>query len=162
MKVEFEGLDEYIVKLRDLATPKQQKKIFGSALYAGAGVLADAIRAEIQTIPTVTGVYGTPENKIDGITPTQKKGLLDGFGISPMRVKRDVYDVHIGFDGYNGTRTKKHPNGQPNMLIARSVAAGTSFRRPHPFVEPAIRRALPAAEAAMQKALDEQIEQLMK
>lgn len=140
------------------------EKIIGKAVYAGAGVIADAVRQGVNGLPIVSSKesFGTSSSPISGITSSQKKGLLDGFGISKMRTENGYYHVKVGFDGYNHTKTKKYPSGQPNILIARSVENGTSFRVKQPFVSPAVRRAKKMAEQKMKEVLDEEINRLEK
>lgn len=140
------------------------EKIIGKAVYAGAGVIADAVRQSVNGLPIVSSKesFGTSSSPISGITSSQKKGLLDGLGISKMRTENGYYHVKVGFDGYNRTKTKKYPSGQPNILIARSVENGTSFRVKQPFVSPAVRRAKKAAEQKMKEVLDEEINRLEK
>ena len=62
----------------------------------------------------------------------EKGGLLDGLGISPHAGNRRVYNVKIGFDGYNQTKTKI-PAGatEPNDRTRggkRDIAAKKSTR----------------------------------
>ena len=156
----FKGLEEYELKLAKLGL--NTEKIIGKAVYAGAGVIADAVRKNISSLPNVPPkkAYGTATAPISGVTSVQKAGLLEGFGISKMELSNGYYHVKLGFDGYNRTKTKKYPGGQPNMLIARSVESGTSFRSKYPFVSPAVRSSRKAAEQKIKEVLDEQIKRL--
>ena len=79
-----------------------------------------------------------------------------------MRDDNGFINVKLGFDGYNATRTKKYPRGQPNVLIARSVNSGTTFRKKTKFVDKAVNSAKKAAEAAMDAACSREIEKIMK
>lgn len=158
----FKGLEEYELKLAKLEL--NTEKIIGKAVYAGAGVVADAVRKNISSLPIVPpkNSFGTATAPISGVTAAQKAGLVDGFGISRMQLDNGYYHVKLGFDGYNRTRTKKYPSGQPNILIARSVENGTSFRSKQPFVSPAVRSSRKAAEQKMKEILDEEINRLEK
>lgn len=137
--------------------------ILQNVLYEGAGVVADAMREAMDAIPvdedTQMGFSGKPVN---GLQPLQKQGLIDSFGISPMRQEKDGHNVLIGFDGYNEVRTRKYPNGQPNQLIARSLEVGTSFRRAYPFVRKTVRKARKPAEERMKEVLQQEIDKIMK
>lgn len=156
----FRGLKEYELQLAKLASGSTDAA--KKAVYAGAAVIADAVRASIAALPVDSGVRGSADNLLDSVTPTQLEGLLDGWGIAPMQVQNGYIQTKLGFDGYNKTRTKKYPNGQPNQLIARSVESGTSFRRKHPFVAPAVRASRRAAEEKMAQVLNAEIEKAMK
>ena len=161
------GLDEYIFKLTklDALTPK----VIGRTIYPAADIVADAIKANIEKLPVSnTSRRGTPENPISTITSAQKQGLRDGFGITHMRQDGGIYNVKLGFDGYNtqvSTRSKtarwSNPH-QANQMIARAVEGGTSFRRKTPFIAPAIRATKAQAEKIMAEVLDEEIEKIMK
>lgn len=152
-------MKEYELRLSQLAAATPE--VAGKIIYAGAGVITDAIRESIKGLPVVRGVTATEQDPIDGITATQKRGLLDGLGISPMQVTGGFYNVKIGFDGYNQTKTKKFPQGQPNQMIARAVESGTTLRKKHPFVRPAVKSSRKAAEQAMTDTADREIKRIM-
>lgn len=158
--VTFKGIDAYVEQLKTLQNKSDD--VIGRAVYDGAAVVADAIRKEIDAIPIVQNQRGTPEHPIDGVTRTQKKGLQDAFGISPIQNDRGFFNVKLGFAGYNKTRTKQHPHGQPNALIARAVNSGTTFRKKRRFVDKAVTASRMKAQATMEKSLDENIEKIMK
>ena len=136
--------------------------MIGRAVYAGAGIVADAVKQGIQSLPVVTG-YGTDTNPLPGgVTAAQKAGLLDGFGISKLQDDSGYHNVKLGFDGYNRTRTEMYPQGQPNQLVARGVESGTSWKQKKPFIRPATTRSRKAAETEMKRVLDEEIEKIAK
>lgn len=161
--LKLNGLDEYERMLSQLSNLNTIQSVCGATIYAGADVMADSVRKEIEALPVVpANKIGTPDNKLEGITSKQKSGLLDSFGITPMRHKDGFYEVKLGFDGYNAVKTKAHPNGQPNSLIARSVNSGTSFRQKIPFIDRAVRSAKKETEAAMVAACDDEFKKLTK
>ena len=151
-------LDRYLEKLERLAI--DPREYIGEAIYAGADIVADAMRSQIQSLP-VAQVYAKDGAKISTITSVQKKGLLEGFGIAKMRKDGDYYNVKLGFNGYNGQKTKAHPGGVPNSLIARSIVSGTSFRQKNDFAGKAVRSTKAAAERKMEEKLDEKIKEIM-
>lgn len=154
-----DGIDKYINKLSNLEF--QGHEVIGRCVYEGAGIVADAMRRELQAIP-VTVKHGTEADKIDGCTPAQKAGLLEGFGISHMQDDGGYYHVKLGFQGYNNQRTKAYPGGQPNSVIARSIDSGTSFRKARHFVNRAVNATKSQAEKAMAEQFDKEVEQIMK
>lgn len=159
-KFSFEGLDEYVVRLNRLADYNQNKRIIGEAIYDGAEIVADAVRAGIQAIPVVDPrKRGSDAGKLGGITSAQKEGLLEGFGIATMIEEDGYYNVKLGFDGYNTVKTDQYPSGQPNALIARSVNSGTSFRAKIPFVNNAVRKNKAAAEKAIAEGIEKGIQE---
>lgn len=159
-KITFPGLNDYELMISRLS--KGVDDIAGKAIYAGAGIVADAIKENIKDLPIVRG-YGTKENPLPGgVTAPQKAGLIDGLGISPMQDDGGYLNVKIGFDGYNATKTDKYPQGQPNQLVARGVESGTSWKEKKPFIRPAINASKKRAEDEMARILDQEIEKVMK
>lgn len=159
-KITFPGLSDYELMISRLS--KGVDDIAGKAIYAGAGIVADAIKENIKDLPIVRG-YGTEKDPLPGgVTAPQKAGLIDGLGISPMQSDAGYLNVKIGFDGYNATKTEKYPQGQPNQLVARGVESGTSWKQKHPFIRPAVTRARKKAEEKMAEVLDYEIAKLME
>lgn len=159
-KITFPGLADYELMLSKLEDGSEE--IIGKAVYAGAGIVADAIKSSIQSLPIVRG-YGTDSNPLPGgVTSAQKAGLIDGLGISRMQDDAGYLNVKIGFDGYNNTRTEKYPQGQPNQLVARGVESGTSWKQKKPFVRPAVTKSRKQAENTMAKIIDEELEKLSR
>lgn len=137
-KIRFAGLEEYERQLSQLQTGSRE--IAGKAIYAGAEIVADTIRTNIQSLPSKTG--------------TTKQGLLEGFGIAPLQDDSGYLNVKTGFNGYNA-------KGIPNALMARVFESGTSKVPKHPFVRPAVNASRKQAEAKMAEVLDQEIKKIM-
>ena len=137
------GMDQYLTQLQ--ALERSTEETLGKAIYKGAGIVADAVKKNIQSLPSSV------------CTPAEKAGLLDGFGIAKMQEENGYLQVKIGFDGYNSNVTKKYPRGKPNSMIARSIEGGTSWKAKHPFIAPAVRSTKDQAERAMAEEIDKQI-----
>lgn len=159
-RFEFSGIDNYIKQLNKLQQSTKDG-IVGKTVYAGAEVVADSVRRAIQALPVGDG-RARDGGLVDTVTLPQKAGLLDGFGISRLKDDDGFVNVKLGFDGYNSTKTEKYPNGQPNVLIARSVNSGTTFRKKTKFVDKAVSSARKSAETAMDAACSREIEKIMK
>lgn len=159
-KIQFKGLEEYELRISRLE--KNADKIAGAAIYAGAAIVADEIKKGIDSLPVIHG-YGSAADPLPGgVTSAQKQGLREGMGISSMQNQAGYLNVKIGFDGYNRTKTKEYPQGQPNQLVARGAESGASWKQKKPFIRPAVTRAKPRAEAKMAEVIDAEIEKLMK
>lgn len=157
---QFGGIDNYIKQLNKLQQSTKDG-VVGKTVYAGAAVVADSVRRAIQALPVGDGRAAQGE-LVDTVTLPQKEGLLDGFGISRMKDDDGFVNVKLGFAGYNATRTKRYPRGQPNALIARAVNSGTSFRKKTRFADKAVTASKKTAEAAMDAACSREIEKIMK
>jgi HK97 gp10 family phage protein len=151
------GMDEYLAKLGNLefAAPG----LVGQAIYEGAKVVADQIRANIEALPTVKNKrVATPRD------PTQVEidGMLAGLGIAKKKNDSGYINVKIGMDGYNTDVTEKYPRGKPNAMIARSIESGSTVMKQNKFITRAVNKTKKEAEAAMKKVIEEGIEKIMK
>lgn len=153
----FKGLDEYVRKLENLSS--YTEILIGEAVYQGAEVVADTTKRAIEGIP-VDNRTSVPTRT--SINQKQKNGLIKSFGIAKLQKTKHFYNVKTGFDGYNDIVTDRWPQGQPNVMIARSLESGTSFMPKNPVISKATRSAKKACEEAMQKSLDGNIKKLMK
>lgn len=114
--------------------------IASAALYDGAGVVADAIRAA---------------------TPKGPSGdLRDSIGIAEFDQQADKISTAIGFSGYD-------EKGVPNIVKARVLEHGrvdSSGRTvaKHPFIKNAVRKAKQKALNAMQKRFEQGVNDITK
>ena len=145
------GLEEYLSKLGNLAYKSMD--MCKEAAKEGGKIVADAIRAELDALPT-DDKHGTEANPKKGPRVIEKIGLQHGFGVAPVRDDNGYINVKCGFDGYN-------VRGKANALVARSVVKGTSFMKPNKFVANGTKKARKAAEDKMKLTVDETINSIM-
>lgn len=165
-KIRAKGSEKYLTKLERLQ--EKGDAIIKHAIYEGAKIAADAIDEAIDDVT----VHSLPQDAkyyylsdydkdhgvmLDGLTEEQAKGLHDGLGISTMKKEDGSWNTKIGFAGYNETKTKTYPNGQPNAMIARSIESGTFYRNKTPFIAPAVQKIRRKAEKAMDMAIEESV-----
>lgn len=158
--IQFKRGDEYLMKISKLEAALKDE-VCGAAIYGAAGIVADEIRSQLKAVPSDEG-YGTASEPTRGPKAGQKEGLLDALGISSMEEKSGYYDVKIGFDGYNGIKTKRWPNGQPNQMVARSIERGTSWMKANAFVKKAMAATRKRALEFMKHSVDESIRKIME
>lgn len=138
------GMTQYIANLEKIY--QYTPDMIGKSIYQGAKIVTDAVHREINALPK------------SEVTEDQKAGLLDGLGIAKMKSTMTGANVKVGMDGYNTHKTKKYPNGQPNMMIARALISGTSFHpQKNDFVRRAVNKSRAAAENAMRETFDNEI-----
>lgn len=154
------GLDEYLKTLHVLYGGSE--KTIGEAVTAGADIVADAIREEIGKIPVDNRKWVEAGKQRAGLYSLQIKGLQDSFGVSPMRNDNDFFNRKIGFDGYNGMKSKRWPKGQPNSYVARTIEKGTSWMRKYSFMEKVAKSKKQPCIAAMIKTFDQKIYDITK
>lgn len=151
------GIEQYVKSLETLE--KATTDMIGKAIYNGADIVADAVRSAIQAVPIESSkAAAAAGTMVSGLSAAQKGGLLSGLGVSHMQSDGGLYNVKVGFDGYNTIKTKRWPNGQPNSMIARSMESGTSFRAKNPVISKATRAVKEKAERVMAETLDREIE----
>lgn len=149
--IQFKKGDDFLLKLERLERGADQ--VAGKAIYAGAKVTADQIKANIR------GLKLSGENYDESYI---KKDLEKSFGIASKRYEGSNCNVKLGFDGYGSRPTAEYPLGLPNQMIARAIESGTSFRPAKPFVRPAVNAARKRAVAVMRTVIDEEIKKTMK
>ena len=150
----FNGTEKFADKL--LALGNKGKDIAKMALYDGAGVVADALRAGVNTIPIET------TRPFNGLTAGDREDLANGVGIAKFDSADDGVTTAVSFNGYARRTEKNFPNGVPLALLARSLESGSSLREKHPFVRLAIKGAKNAALSAMAERADEEIRKVME
>lgn len=157
--IRFGKLKDYELMLSRLESGSEE--IAGKAIYAGAKIIANKVKENLNQLNTSTeeiAMRAARESIPTYITDTAKKALIKSFGVTPMQRDEDgIYNVKVGFDGYNDIKTKKYPKGQPNQLIARACESGSSAMIKQPFMRQAVNSSKKAAEAKMAEVLDEEI-----
>lgn len=172
-KISFKNYEEYGLKLQALGRHFFQDEPLHKAVRAGADVLADEVRKEINNLPEegfhkLRGhddkMFIGPPQVFRAVPHTHKKALQEGFGITDIKTDGHGF-VHakLGFEGYADevTKSKTYPNGLPIPLIARAIESGSSNRAKIPFVRPAVHRKRKEAIQAMEDKLREEIEGVM-
>lgn len=158
--IQFKRGDEYLLKISKLEAGSKEL-VIGPAVYGAAGIVADAIAAELKKVPTDKR-WGTETQKKDGPKKEDLEAIQNGLGIAKMQDEGGYYNVKIGFDGYSATKTKKYPKGQPVQMLARSVERGTSFMAATPFVKMAVTATRKAAVEKIKTVVDEKIKATME
>ena len=135
-RMSFKAGDEFALALSRLETGSEE--IAKKAIYAGANVIADKIKSNLQ-----------------GVLSDEATGeLVDSFGVTPISLDSSGnFNAKIGFDGYDS-------KGVANQLKARVIESGTSKKQKHPFVRPAVNATKATAVARMGEVIDEEIRKL--
>ena len=159
------GFDEYIAQLERI--DENSDETIKRAVYAGAGVVADAVKSELDKLPVGPYQYAPKGFMLSTITTDQLKDLQGSFGISKFQEyaygvssSLGFTNVKLGFDGYGSTPTTKYANGVPNSMLARSIESGTSFRQKNPFVRRATNAVKNEAVEVMGETITDEIKKL--
>ena len=135
-KFKFTGIEKYVDSLEKIGG-KNAEGILKYAVYPGAAVVADAIRAEIETNHKVSG------------------DLAKSLSLATMRNEDGYVNTKISFAGYD-------EKGVPNALKAAVLESGRSDRNGTHFISKTVRAVTDRAIDEMSKALDKKIEQIME
>lgn len=161
-QITFPGLKAYGDALCQLELAFDYDALLMDAVWAGAQPVADEVRRQIEAIPTGDLVKTeSGELYLSGPTQEAKEAMLEGLGIAPPRESAPgEVDTKVGFDGFFGVRTRRHPRGSPIKLEAYTWEHGTSISAKHPFIRPAVQKTRKAAVAEMDKVISAEIEKI--
>lgn len=136
-KFKFEGIEEYTASLEKIGG-ENAERVLKYAVYPGAGVVADALRAEIET-----NHHGYGD-------------LEDSLGLAKMRNDSGYVNTKVVFAGYDRKRV-------PNAVKAAALESGTSRGQPAThFISKTVKSVKERAINEMSKALDQKIGQIME
>lgn len=162
-KVTITEPSEFMAKLSKLET--SHKKIAGKAIFAGAKIIADQISSNLSTIPVEPFRYLHDGEQLSSASASQVEGLMNCFGITTLQEDEDGYNVKCGFSEYIDTNiippTNQYPRGLPAPMLARAIESGSSFRKKHPFVRPAIAQTKGKAKEKMAQIIEEETKKIM-
>lgn len=150
--INTKGLEDLVMTLQRVSD--RSEEIIDKAIEEGAGIVADAVRAEINALP-VGKEYGHPSEKRNTVYPEEKASLSSSFGISKPMTLDGSRNVKVGFGGYN-------KDGKANILIARSLNSGTSFSKKFGFFNRGVRKSKAAATQKVEETLREEIRKITK
>ena len=157
--IRFSKLRDYELMLGKIGDAS--KDICGAAIYEGAKIIADEVKNNLNSLNVTTdelAMLKAKKGEPTYITQRAKEGLIKSFGVTPMsQDDSGIYNVKLGFDGYNDVKTKKWPKGQPNQLIARACESGSSAMIKQPFFREAVQKTRKKTESRMAEVLDEKI-----
>ena len=135
-KFDFKGIDDYTVALGRIGG-KNTISILKYALYPGASVVADALRAEIES-----------NHKDSG-------DLADSLSLATMRNDSGYINTKIVFADYDR-------KGVANALKAAALESGTSRgQQATHFISRTVKAVTDRAETEISKALDQKIAEIM-
>lgn len=145
-RIELKGLDDVAFVLNRLTD--KAEGVIKQAIYDGAGIMADAVRSNIDSINALGPSAWEIRRR-----EAQKAGLRAGLTTYKIENKGGKIEGGVGFDGYNSLE-------QPNQMIARVFNSGTSFSSKQPFFNRAVLRSRGAARQAVIAGIENEISKL--
>ena len=146
-------LSEMLSRVGDKA-----EEIASGSLYKGAGVVADAFSAAVNSIRTEPFKYAYGGRKRLA-SPEEKAALQGKTGVAKFRKNGSEVDTIIGI-GANAGYADIAGNSKAVRLIGRSINSGTSFMVKQPVFRKAVSSSRGAAVAATVARADEMIREL--
>lgn len=138
-KISFPGFESYEKALRELGADAE--KICKAAVYDGAAIVADAIRASYYSQPHPYSEHGNE--------------VIKSMTLSKIRNDDGYVNTKVGFVGYDS-------EGTATAIIARTLESGNSHQKKKPFIRPAVNRSKEAAIRAMGDKIDQMTKQIAK
>lgn len=162
-KISFKNSEKFFSQLQSLERTYAKDETLEKAVHAGAAIVADKIRDNLEALPEEPFKRLQPGEIFHGIPKGQKKDLVDSFGLTPIdRDRAGFVHTKAGFDGYGSYPTETYPEGVPNQLVAAAAESGSSVRAKTPFVRPAVNATRKKAIEAMEKVVDEQTKDIFE
>lgn len=150
------GLTDYIAELQKL---QNIDDYIEPVVYEGVSVVNKATVAALKELPTDDS-KGKAEKRT-GLRSIEKAGLLKAYGISKLDNDNGYINRKIGIaNGYIENAATGYK--KPAVLIARSLVSGTSFMQKNDVFSKAAKASKSAAEQAMAKKLDEEINKIIE
>lgn len=143
-KFKFDGIDKYVDALEKIGG-KNTESVLKYAVYPGAAVVADAVRAALES------------HRDSG-------ELARSISLADMRNDNGYVNTKITFAGYDSEKpSKRFPQGVPNAVKAASLESGNSRGQvgTH-IISRTTKSVTERAINEMSKALDEKIGQIME
>lgn len=149
MTIRTDGLKELSSMLARLGDKAQD--VASGALYDGAGIVADAMKAaanSIQAEPQRRKNRPPAKTPARLPTPAEKAAVVNKTGIAHFRKEGGDVNTLIGVTGASGYATV---NGRrkPVRMIARAINSGTSFMKKQPVFRKAATMSTTPAQAAI-------------
>lgn len=140
-----DGLSTYCERLLEVS--RRTSGICKQAVYVGAGICADHVRAAVLALPDRCA------------SEPMRKSMADGIGISKIKID-DYGDVYakIGMEGYiTGIKGKGYwgPKGMPRAYMAHIIDSGGGIGAAYPWIRQTFRKAQESAEKAMENKLNQ-------
>lgn len=150
------GLTDYIAELQKL---QNIDDYIEPVVYEGVSVVNKATVAALKELPTDDS-KGKAEKRT-GLRSIEKAGLLKAYGISKLDNDNGYINRKIGIaNGYIENAATGYK--KPAVLIARSLVSGTSFMQKNDVFSKTAKASKSAAEQAMAKKLDEEINKIIE
>lgn len=162
-RISFKNQSEYFLRLEELEKVFAKDAAIKKAVYAGAAIVADQIRENLEKLPEENFRYLRDDDMFGGTPEGHKNDLSDSFGLTPIeRDSRGFAHTKAGFEGYGSYPTNTYPKGVPNPLLARAIESGSSVREKTPFVNPAVKAKRKEAVAAMEAVIDDEMKNIFE
>jgi HK97 gp10 family phage protein len=141
-KCTYELPEEFLLRIS--ALNEKTDEIVPKVLAAGGAVVVTRVKSNLQAVVGTNTKY---ESRSTG-------KLVASLGVSPAKLDRDGnFDVHVGFaDPRDGKLT--------NAMLGNVIEFGKSGQPPRPFMKPAKSQSKAGAIAAMESALNDELERL--
>ena len=149
------GIGTFNAKLDNLTRDVQY--IIDCALYDAAGMVADAVKKELEAMHTHAEGYTAKGQKRIGATESEKRQIIQNMGISKFRNSQ----TSIGFTGYVHTISNKFGDNVPTGMLMQCIEYGTDFRQPTHTISKAYNSVRDKCVEIAQNRIDQEVNKIM-
>lgn len=146
MKTEgIEEISKMLSRLESQAQPAASK-----ALYTGAGIMADEVDRQAESITTEPFHYAVFVQR--SVSPEEKAVVQNGVGIAKFQKNGSDVQTSVGYGnaGYAMVAGKR----KPIPKIANAINSGTSFLKKQPFFRKAVNSGTTKASEAIKSSIE--------
>ena len=160
MTIRTDGLTELSQMLTRLGDKAQD--VASGALFDGAGVVADAMKAAIDSIVTEPFNYVADPDSVGKryASPDEKAALVGKSGIAKFDKSGDDVNTIVGISGSAGYANVAG-RAKAVRLIARAINSGTSFMKKQPVFRKAASGSAGAAKGAIVSKAEEMFNEII-
>lgn len=152
--IQVTGMNELERNLAKLG--ENAPHVAARGLYDGAGVVADAVGSAVHGIATEPFKYAAGGRKRK--PSPEEKAIVEGAKHGVAKFRSDGLSVQTSVGYQNAGYASLKGRVKPVPLIANSINSGTSFMQKQPFMRRAFSQSKGAAEAAIEKTIQEEID----
>ena len=155
-----EGLDEVSTMLTQLGD--KAEKVASSGLYDGAGVMADEVKRQADSIQDGRFHYSVFPGATTRLPSYEEKQAVVNAGAGVAKFDKNGSEVNTSVGYSNAGYTYIAGKKKPIPLIANAINSGTSFMKKQPFFRKAVSRGTRPAEEAIINRIEERFDELIK
>ena len=160
IKMDRTGLQALEDRLKQIG--ENADRLAAAGLYDGAGVMADAVKAEVKNIQTEEFNYAVFPGVTRRLPTPEEKEIVEqaAAGIARFRKTGSEVNTSVGFRNAGYATLKGRT--VPIPVIVNAINSGTSFMKKQPFIRKAATSGTAKATAAIKDTIEKKLSEIIK